>query len=197
LATGVSLKPTAARSALVVAMVGGLVAGCAAPSPAPRDPAAPVTEQPGVAAPTPGTQLTELTPELAAAVSTREGRRSEAGLNLVQSTVSFRPGEPGDVQLAPRAVYRVLLADPNAGWVMIYDLSSPDAAGQAGRSFAAYLRSGVGQTNYPRDAQFSVNQLGGTLVFSWWSRERTSDAQQAEAAFDVIRGVGTPIEVIR
>ena len=134
---------------------------------------------------------------VAAAAALLDGRLSEAGLRLELSTADYRPGEPAVLQNAPRAVYRAALPNPNEGWLLIYDLGTADAAQQAGEAFAAYLASGVGQTNYPRDAQFALSRMGSALIFSWWSRERSGDAALAEAAFDAIRGVGQPIEVRR
>ncbi|HUG48440.1 MAG TPA: hypothetical protein VMP67_08520 [Candidatus Limnocylindria bacterium] len=160
------------------------VAACTAAPPA--DPAA--TAIPPMATPSAA---------VGAAAALVEQQLAEAGLDLLQSPLDYRPGEPGIVQAAPRAVYRASLAQPNEGWVVIYDLGSADAAQAAGDAFAAYLGSGVGQTNYPRDAQFALSRVGQALVFSWWSRERTGDAARAEAVFEAIRRVGQPIDVRR
>ncbi|CAN5849394.1 hypothetical protein BH24CHL6_BH24CHL6_11350 [soil metagenome] len=161
-----------------------LMSACAAATPA--DPAA--TAIPPMA--TPG-------PAAAVAAALVDAQLAEAGLDLATSPVEQRPGEPAVMQDAPRAVYRVNLASPSEGWVLIYDLSSADAAQRAGEAFAAYLGSGVGQTNYPRDAQFTLSRVGSALVFSWWSRERSSDPARAEAAFDAIGGAGEEIQVRR
>jgi hypothetical protein len=133
--------------------------------------------------------------QVAAAAAVVERALAEAGFRLEQSPMEYRPAEPEGIHRVPRAVHRVGLNDPNAGWVLIYDLRQSEAAAQAGRDFATYLGSGFGQTNYPFDAQFTLNQIGGALVFSWWSRERSPDPDAAEAAFEAIKVVGQPIEV--
>jgi hypothetical protein len=146
---------------------------------------------------TPGRPMASLSPQVEAAAALLEQRLAAVGIGLAQSPVEYRPGEPAALQTAPRAVYRAALTEPEAGWVLIYDLGSADAAARAGDAFAAYLGSGVGQTNYPRDAQFTLTRIGAALVFSWWSRERSSDPSRAEAAFEALRGAGEEIEVRR
>jgi len=93
------------------------------------------------------------------------------------------------LQSAAYSLFRVAGADRNQGWVVIYDLGSTDAAGAAGEAFAQYLGT-FGRTNFPADAQFTINQLGPALVFNWWSRSRASDAAPLEAAFQAISAVG-------
>jgi hypothetical protein len=182
-----SRLPGATRALSVVLAAGLLVAcGGAAPTRAPAPATAP-----------PVTPMTSISPAVAAAVAALGTRLAEAGLGLSQSSVEYRPGEPAELQAAPRAVYRANLAASEEGWVLVYDLGSTDAAGAAGQAMASYLASGQGQTNYPRDARFALSVLGSALVFSWWSPERTADAQRAEAVFDAVRSVGQPIEVHR
>ncbi len=170
----------AARATLLALM---LAAGACA---APVDPGA-----------TPGAPIASLTPAVASTAAVLEARLGEVGMRLQRSPVDYRPGEPAVVQAAPRAVYRVPLAGPDEGRVLIYELGSADAASRAGRAFADYLGTGVGQTNYPRDAQFALSQVGSTLVFTWWSPSRSSDPEQAGIAFDAVRSVGQPIQVVR
>jgi len=169
--------------ALAVAALAAFAACTAAPPP---DPGA--TQVPPMATPSQA---------VAAAAALVEAELVEAGFELAPSPVEHRPGEPDAVQDAPRAIYRVNLAEPGEGWVLIYDLGSPDAAQAAGQAFAAFLGSGVGQTNYPRDAQFALSRAGSALVFSYWSRERSGDPELAQAAFEAIRDVGQQIEVRR
>jgi hypothetical protein len=97
----------------------------------------------------------------------------------------------------PRALFRVLLSDPDSGWIVAYELGQPDRAAQAGNDFVSYLQSGFGLTNYPQDAQFTLNQVDSTLVFTWWSRERSGDPDQARAAFEALRLVGQPFQIVR
>ena len=132
---------------------------------------------------------------VAAAAALVQAELAQAGFELAPSPVEHRPGEPAAVQDAPRAIYRVDLAEPNEGWVLIYHLGSAEAAQAAGQAYAAYLGSGVGQTNYPRDAQFALSRAGSALVFSYWSRERSGNPELAQAAFEAIRDAGQPIQV--
>jgi len=173
--------------ALTAVLMAGLSSGCG--TAAPTRPPAPATP--------PVTPMTSISPAVAAAVAALEARLTDAGLTIGQSNAEHRPGEPAALQQAARAVYRASLVAPDEGWVLVYDLGSTDAAARAGQDFAAYLASGQGQTNYPRDARFALSVFGAALVFSWWSPGRTADAQQAEALFDAVRAVGQPIEVPR
>lgn len=138
-----------------------------------------------------------LSAEVQAASAAVQRRLTDLGLTLDQSTVEYRPAEPGALQATPRAVFQVSLNDPNAGWVVLYDLGRPDAAAAAGRDFAAYLRGGLGLTNYPRDAQFTLNQVGGALVFAWWSVGSAADPDRTRAAAAAIGAVGQPVPIVR
>lgn len=176
--------PTAALAAVAILV---LVVACGGPPGA--GPVAPGS--------TPGTAVATLGPQFAGPAALVEARLAAAGLRVAQSPVAYRPGEPAAVQYAARAVLRVEMADPNEGWLMIYDLRTDDAARRAGQDFAAYLASGLGRTNYPRDAQFALSRSDGALFFYWWSPERSSDADRARAAFDAVRAAGESIEVPR
>jgi hypothetical protein len=109
----------------------------------------------------------------------------------------YRPSEPQSLLLMPRAVLRADLADPDDGFVVVYDTADAREAAVQGRELADYLGSGFGQTNFAVDTQFSVRTVGDTIVFTTWSRRRSSDPDQAEAVFDVIATVGEEIEVLK
>lgn len=173
-----------ARRAAPAALLLLLIAACSAAPP--PDPAA-----------TPIAPMATASPAVAAAASAVEAALAPTGRPVRPSPVEHRPGEPAALQATPRAVYRIGLTDPNEGWLLIYDLGSADAAQSAGSAFASYLGSGVGQTNYPRDAQFTLNRVGSTLVFGWWSRERSSDPEAAAAAYAAIATLGQAIEIRR
>ena len=119
------------------------------------------------------------------------------GLTLSPAVAPYRPSEPAGLTQAPRAVFQVSLADPDQGFVVIYELPDPATAAARGAELASYLGSGFGQTNYPLDAQFSIGQVGSTLVFTWWSHDRSSNPDLAEAAFNAIASVGQPIPVLK
>lgn len=119
------------------------------------------------------------------------------GFELEHVVQPFRTGEPAALRLVPRALFRVRLADPESGWVVVYDAGSRDRATQLAGELVGYLQSGFGQTNFPMDAQFAVNQLDAMVTFSWFSRERSGDPEAAEQAFELLRRVGQPHPVRR
>jgi hypothetical protein len=141
--------------------------------------------------------MTVLSPQVQAALAAVQRRLADQALTLDQSSVEYRPAEPGVLQSVPRAVFQLSLNDPNAGWVVIYDLGRPDAAADAGREFARYLGTGFGQTSYGRDAQFTLNQVGGALVFSWWAPGQSADPERARAAFEAMQLVGQSVPIVR
>jgi hypothetical protein len=135
--------------------------------------------------------------QVAGAMSVLRDALAGAGYQLFAPRVSYRPSEPAELTTIPRAVMQVSGPDPDMGHVLVYELDDAAAASAAGHTLATYLGSGFGQTNYPLDAQFSVAQLGGTLIFTWWSRERAGDPEHYQGAFDAIRTVGQPIPVLK
>ena len=180
-----------ARAALALVVASGLTA-CSAPAPA-----SPPIGTAAISTPAPQTPMTVLSPQVQAGLAAVQRRLGELGLRLEQAVPEYRPAEPDVVQSVPRAVFRVTQADPNAGWVVIYDLGQPDAAIETGRAFARYLGSGFGQTNYPRDAQFALNQVGGALVFTWWSPGLSADPDGARAAFEAMQLAGQSLPIVR
>lgn len=133
--------------------------------------------------------------ELAATVAQLQSAVSAAGVRLDPPAQRYRPSEPQALLQVPRAVLRASLADPDLGHVVIYRAPDAPAAASLAAEMAAYLGSGFGQTNYPADAQFSVRTVGSTIVFTWWSRSRSSDAERAELVFDALATVGQEVEV--
>lgn len=120
-----------------------------------------------------------------------------SGSRLVRPPTPYRPSEPPSLLQLPRVVMRADLADPGDGYVVIYEAGSPAAAADRAQELADHLGSGFGQTNYPVDAQFSVAVLGDTVIFTSWSRGRSSDPERAEAAFDAVASVGQTVEVLK
>jgi hypothetical protein len=141
--------------------------------------------------------MASLTPEVAASVALVRDALAGSSYLLTEPVGPYRPSEPGSLTGTPRTVRQVSLGDPDGGFVVVYALRDEAAALSAGRELAAYLGSGFGQTNYPTDAQFSVAQVGSTVVFTWWSRERSGDPDAAKGAFDLIRSVGLTIPVLK
>jgi len=95
----------------------------------------------------------------------------------------YRPGESPALVNVPRGLLQVVLPDePSGGYIVIYELSSPAEAEAVGRDFAAYLASGTGAIQYPRDTQFVLRRVGQTLVFFPWSAEASTDERVPQIA---------------
>jgi hypothetical protein len=169
---------------LVVAL---LLVGCGGPR-APEDVGG------GPAVPTP---LPSLTATLSATAGQLRGALSNVGLRLESAVGPVRPSEPASLVATPRAALRASLADPDEGFVVIYDLADPAEAQARADDLAAYLESGFGQSNFTADTRFSVAVVDDTVVFAWWTPSHSSDREAGQAAFDAIRTIGVPVEVSR
>lgn len=124
-----------------------------------------------------------------------EAALGAAGERLTMPTGAYRPSEPPSLLQLPRTIRRVDLADPDDGFVVVYEAPSAGAAIELADDLADYVESGFGQTNFPADTQFAVSTLEDTIVFTTWSQRRSDDPERAEAAFDAIAEVGTPVEI--
>jgi hypothetical protein len=143
------------------------------------------------------TPQASLSPQVDSTAALVRQALATAGLQLNPPVQPYRPSEPAGLAIVPRAIFQESVADPTQGYVVIYELPDVATATDRGKELAAYLGSGFGQTNYPLDAQFSIGQVGGTLVFTWWSKDRSSDDALAEAGFNAVASVGQPIPVIK
>lgn len=92
-------------------------------------------------------------------------------------------------------VLRADLAEPDEGFVVVYQAADAPSALALGEELATYLSSGFGQTNYFADTQFSVAVRGDTVIFTTWSPRRAADAEKSGRVFDAIAAVGQAIEV--
>ena len=117
------------------------------------------------------------------------------GERLVLPTGAYRPSEPQSLLQVPRTIRRAELADPDDGFVVVYEAPSSGAAIELADDLVEYVESGFGQTNFAADTQFAVSTLGDTIVFTTWSQRRSDDPERAEAAFDAISTVGTPVAI--
>jgi hypothetical protein len=149
---------------------------------------------PSAALPTPQVSLS---PQIAGTAALVRQAVESQGMRLEQATRAFRASEPPTIAAAPRAVFQVTLPDEGDGFVVIYEFFDMTTAAAAGAEFAQFLEGGFGQTNYPLDAQFSLAQFGGTLIFTSWSRQNSSAPEQAEAGFKAVGSVGQPIRIIK
>ena len=132
---------------------------------------------------------------VARSVAAIEQALTAAGERLVLPTSGYRPSEPQSLLELPRTIRRVDLADPDDGFVVIYEAESSGGAIELAQDLADYVESGFGQTNYVADTQFAVGTLEDTIIFTTWSRRRSDDPERAEAAFEAIATVGTPLEI--
>lgn len=119
------------------------------------------------------------------------------GRQVFPATAPYRPSEPSSLTQVPREVLQISSPDAGQGFVVIYELPTTAAATAAGQELASYLGSGFGQTNFPVDAQFSVAQVGSTIVFTWYSGATSSDATAAQAAFEAVHAVGSPFRIVK
>ena len=128
------------------------------------------------------------------AIAAALGQRS---LQLADAKVPYRPPEPAAFAAAPRAVYQVLLpADPNHGFVAVYEFPDAASAAAAGRQLATYVGSGPGRVEFQLDTRFVVRQLGTTIVFYNWSPANSPDPRTADIQ-PALETLGTAIPVPR
>ena len=112
-----------------------------------------------------------------------------ASFQVRDPQTDYRPGESPDLVDVPRRlVQAVLPEEPQGGYVVIYELPDANEADRVGRGFFAYLGSGTGAIQYPRDTQFVLRRVGQTLVFFPWSAQASPNARVAEmaAALDTV-----------
>jgi hypothetical protein len=151
----------------------------------------------GGAGPTLPTPQASLSGQIQGTLAVLGNALAATGYRLDPPVVPYRPGEPADLGDVPQAVFQTSIPDANQGYVVIYELPDPGTATTRGQKFASYLGGGFGQTNFPTDAQFSLSQVGSTLIFTWWSRALATDKVAAEAAFNAVRAVGQPITITK
>jgi hypothetical protein len=117
----------------------------------------------------------------------------DAAFQVQDPKAGYRPGESPDLLTVPRRLVQAILPEePLGGYVVVYELPSANEADRVGRALRAYLGSGPGAIQYPRDSQFVIRRVGQTLVFFPWSAEASPDARVAEMAA-ALETVGTPI----
>lgn len=173
------------RATVALLSVPLMLAACTSPD-------RPTVQADEVTLPTP---LASFDASVAATIAALEAAAARVGERLQVPSGAYRPSEPEPLLQVPRAVRRVDLADPDDGYVIVYEAADAGEATRLADELAGYLGSGFGQTNYVADTQFSVSTLADTIVFTTWSRRRSDDPERAEVAFDALATVGTPVEV--
>ena len=117
----------------------------------------------------------------------------DAAFQVQDPRTEYRPGESPDLVNVPRRLVQAILPEePQGGYVVVYELPSANEADRVGRDLRAYLGSGPGAIQYPRDTQFVIRRVGQTLVFFPWSAEASPDARVAEMAA-ALETVGTEV----
>jgi hypothetical protein len=175
------LRGLAASAALALLLASGCVTGPGGGGPAGQ--------------PAPATPMRSLSPAVTGTVAGLQATLARAGYRIDILNRAYRPAEPVELSGIPRAVLQADVGDLDGGYVVVYEFADAAAAASRGQLFARYLASGFGQTNYPLDAQFALQQAGPTLVFTWWSRELAASPDRAQGAFDLISSFAVPIEI--
>lgn len=121
------------------------------------------------------------------------GALERASFQAQDPRTPYRPGEsPELIDVPRRLIQAVLPSDPAGGYVVIYELPDANTADRVGRDLIAYVGSGTGAIQYPRDTRFVLQRVGSTLVFFPWSAETSPDADLAELAA-ALETVGTAV----
>lgn len=116
-------------------------------------------------------------------------------LQAARTQRPYRPPETVALSRVPRDVLQVVLpADPDHGFVVVYELPTEATAEDVGREYAAYIASGPGRVQFPTDARFTLRRVGQTLVFFAWSPANWPDPRSAEIA-TVLDTIGEAIPV--
>ena len=116
-----------------------------------------------------------------------------AAFQVQDPTGGFRTGETPTLLATPRRLLQAVIpADPQHGYVVIYEFADANTADAAGHEFVTYLHSGTGAIGYPPDAQFVLRRMGTTLIFFPWSPSVSPDPAVARLA-SVLGGLGNPL----
>ncbi|MGH2407774.1 MAG: hypothetical protein ACRDF7_06830 [Candidatus Limnocylindrales bacterium] len=151
----------------------------------------------GATPPDAATPLIAPTTAMAATLAALEAALASGGYDIGVPGQLYRPTEPASFVRVPRIEYRVNLADPSDGVLLIYEFTDAAGAAAGAQTLAGYLASGNGQTTFPGDTVFSVSYLGPTVTLSWFSAARSDDPLAGRGAFNLIAMVGTPVRVIK
>jgi hypothetical protein len=112
---------------------------------------------------------------------------SAAGFSLVQPASAVRPAESPLLTTAPRTVGQVLLpADPDHGFIVLYQFPDPASAYAAAQQQAAYIGGGEGRIQFVPDTKFTLRQDGPCVLFYNWSPSASTDPRSPaiETALD-------------
>lgn len=119
------------------------------------------------------------------------------GQNLVltDSQAAVRPAETPLLAAAPRALYQVTLpADPDKGFILVYEFPDPARAAAAAAEQQAYLATGPGRVQTPQGTVTLIRQVGSTVVSYQWLPAAAKDpsAVGIQTALESL-GIGFPV----
>lgn len=118
------------------------------------------------------------------------------GLPAAEAQLPYRPTEGALLANAPRTVIQATLPeDPTGGFVVVYALQSPQAAGTAAAEQAALIASNRGGM-FSRTARFSIRVVGSTVVYFEWIPETAID-QRTRSIEEAMLSVGEEVPVAR
>jgi hypothetical protein len=126
--------------------------------------------------------------QMAAALSARN-------LILSDAKVPYRPGEPAELSSLTRTIYQVQLRDdPQGGFIVVYDLPTPELAATTGRTLAAWLSTGPGRVQAPVGTAHVLRQVGASLVYYRWLPGAIADPDtvKIQPALETL-GIAIPI----
>jgi hypothetical protein len=116
-------------------------------------------------------------------------------LIVADTATPYRPAESTPLAAAPRTVYQVTLpADPNEGFIVVYEFPTDALAADAARAQVAYLGSGPGRVQTPSGTDHVLQQLGPTVIVYDWLPGAALDPQ-APLIAEALRTVGTSFDV--
>jgi hypothetical protein len=173
------------RAAIGGLLTGALLVGCADVTGSGQPTAPPRTTAPVV---TVGPAVAVVRADIARAL----GERS---IVLADAVAPFRPAESVELAAAPRAVYQALLpADPNGGFIVVYEFRDEAAAIAAAKGQHAYLSSGPGRVQNPLGAAHVLRQAGSTVIYYPWFPANARDAGSAVVA-ETLSGIGVGFDI--
>ncbi len=118
------------------------------------------------------------------------------GLFSVVPRVPYRPAEAPRFAAAPRTVLEVSVPDVGASeHISIYEFPDAQTAAVAAREQAAYVASPVGRVQFPTGTDFTIRQLGSTILLYTFLPQ--AGLGRSNEIAEVLRGLGTVIEVPR
>jgi hypothetical protein len=116
-------------------------------------------------------------------------------LVLTDSQAAVRPAEAPLLAAAPRALYQVTLpADPEKGFILVYEFPDPARAAAAAAEQQAYLATGPGRVQTPQGTVTLIRQVGSTVVTYQWLPDAAKDPS-AVGIQTALESLGIPFPV--